>query len=258
MIAKNSVFCYSIRMEQDKEITPEVVEAAKDIIAEAEEEGLIEDGRTAKHYHNRPRSRHSCLKFFGCLIIMVAAILACTVFLTVYITRPIVKTVEELPADFPKDLIIYQLNQAQIKVLSPESQQKIQQLSAALPDWLVQMLTNYLYPDLKTQIIAENKTPENLPANPTIKDLPASDSKKPTQIVTLTWSDINKTKEDLYDYYKKNLEQKGFSVKELASTNEIDLSFFKNGISGAMTIMDSFAKDGNSVVKMTVDYLNKN
>lgn len=243
-------------MERDKQITPEIVEAAKDIIAEAEAEGIIKDsGR--RPYQRQPRySNHSCLKFFGCLIVMIVGVLACAVFLTIYVTGPIVRTVKEIPTNFPKDLPIYQPNQAQVQVSPPESQTKIQQLSSALPGWILQILANYLYTDLKTQIMARNKSPENLPAEPTISDLPPQVDKN-GQTVTLSWANINKTKEELYNYYKEKLEQKGFTVKELIQNNEIDLSFFKNNISGAMSIMDSFAKDGNSAVKMTVDYLNK-
>ncbi|MFA6228104.1 MAG: hypothetical protein WC668_02855 [Patescibacteria group bacterium] len=247
-------------MESDKNITLDEIEAAKDVLAEAENRGIEVEPEEPRHYsRHRPPGHHSCLKFFSCFFLMIVAVLACAIFLTVYISGPIIKTVEELPEDFPKDLIIYQLNQASIKVLSPESKKKIEQLSAALPDWAVQIIADRLYPDLKTQIIAQNKTPENISENPTVKDIKttAGDGRKEIKTVSLSWNNINKTKEDLYEYYKKQLETKGFTVEELIQSTEIDLSFFKNGIDGAMSLTDSFSTDGSSVIKMTVDYLNR-
>ncbi|MFA6593991.1 MAG: hypothetical protein WCT16_01910 [Candidatus Buchananbacteria bacterium] len=247
-------------MESDKNITLDEIEAAKDVLTEAENRGIEVEPEEPRHYRRRrPPRHHSCLKFFGCFFLMIAAVLACAIFLTVYISGPIIKTVEELPADFPKDLVIYQLNQATIKVLSPESKKKIEQLQTALPDWALQLIVDRLYPDLKTQIIAQNKTPESVPENPTIKDVtPTSGAgKKEIKTVSLFWDNVNKTKEDLYEYYKKQLETKGFTVEELIQPTEIYLSFFKNNISGAMSLADSFSSGGSSIINMTVDYLNQ-
>ncbi|MFA5124216.1 MAG: hypothetical protein WC473_00095 [Patescibacteria group bacterium] len=247
-------------MESDKNITLDEIEAAKNVLAEAESRGIEIEPEEPRHYRShRPSGHHSCLEFFSCFFLMIATVLACAIFLTVYISGPIIKTVEELPDDFPKDLVIYQLNQASIKVLSPESKEKIEQLSAALPDWAIQMIADRLYPDLKTQIIAQNRTPENIPDNPTVKDVKTTDGnvKKEIKTVSLSWDNINKTKEDLYEYYKKQLETKGFTVNGLVQSTEIDLSFFKNGIDGAMSLSDSFSTDGSSIIKMTVDYLNR-
>ena len=260
LIAKNSHFCYPISMESDKNITPEDIQAAKTILTEAENQGVAAEPDKPRHYqrHRHP-GHHSCFKFFGCFSLMIIIVLACVVFLTITFTGPIIKTVDDLPKDFPKDLVIYQLNQADIKVLSPQSRAKVAQVSAALPNWSVQLMADYLYPDLKTQIIAQNKTPNDLPANPTVKDIKALSGNKAssTKTVTLSWNNINKTKEDLYAYYKEQLEAKGFTVNKLSLPTEIDLSFFKNGINGAMSLADSFSTDGASMIKMTVDYLSK-
>jgi len=204
--------------------------------------------------------RHSCFKFFCCLGVMFLAIVACVIFLVFYVAGPIIKTVDTLPADFPKELTLYQLDQAKIKVQTVADKERLLQLMSALPDWLLAPLTDYLTADLKTQMAAGLQNPQ-LPKNLTLADLKgilAQEASSSIQTVTLTWSDINQNKQDLFDYYKKELEQNGFEVKNNLSDYEIDSSFVKPGIEGAISIMDNFVTNQSSVMNMTINYLTNN
>jgi len=222
--------------------------------------GQIADDLEAKN--NKPKRhaskhrRHVLAKFLFAILFMFAVIGVSLGYLVIFIAGPLVKSVDAVPADFPKELALYELDQAKIKVQSADSKLRLSQLLSGLPAWSLEPFIGYLTTDLKTQIAAGLKDPNLLPKNLSIADL--SKSENLTKTVSLKWNDISKTKEELFDYYKKQLASKGFTVNEKLRDTEIDLSFFKPGIDGAMTIADNFMKDNSSMINMTVDYLSKN
>ena len=221
---------------------------------EDELEELDSDIKKAKHKQLKSYDQHSCAKLFSCFLLMLAIVFAAVGYLVIFVAGPIVKKVDELPKDFPKSLVLYQVDKAKIKVQNPIDKEKTAQLIRALPAWALNPFISYLSTEMKTQILAGNRNLTTSTANINLDDLEkALDSK--TKTVSLSWNDLNKTKEDLFDYYKNQLEISGFEVKENISDYEIDLSFLREGISGAMTIADSFTNDNNSLVKMTVNYL---
>ncbi len=231
-------------------------------VSQAKESPVQPVENTAKN--SKPRRStgnkqgNSCLKFLLAIIAMLAIIGACLYYLVMYIGGPMVKAIDAVPADFPKNLPLYALDQAKIKVQTPENKQQLAKLINSLPDWSLAPFMGYLTTDLKTQVAASKKD-FNLPANISAKDLAMAlnQGAGQTKTVGLEWDNIAKKKIDLFDYYKKQLQTAGFTVNEQSLDNEIDLSFFKPGIDGAMSIADSFMKDNNSVMKMTINYLSK-
>jgi hypothetical protein len=209
----------------------------------------------------RRRRHHSCFKLLVCLAVMFLVVTACVVFLVFYIAGPIVRTVDTLPPDFPENLALYQLDRAKIKVQSAADKQRLLQMINALPEWLLTPLASYLTTDLKTQVAARLQNPDLLPQNLTISDLEkvlAQQASSSIETVTLTWNDINQNKQDLYDYYKKELQQSGFLVRENLGDYEIDVSFVNDQINGAISIMDNFVNNQGSVMNMTINYLTNN
>ena len=205
--------------------------------------------------HNR-----SCLKIFGCLII-VLAIIFFMVFLTIKMfIGPVIHTVDSLPADFPQEVAIYQLDQAKIKIQTPEAKEKILKIIESTPNWLLTPFLNYLSTNVKTQLADNFNNQIHVPQDLSVDELKKSlqsNNLKQAQTVSLSWKDINKSKEELASYYKKQLGENNFQVKENLSDYQIDLGFWKNDVFGVISLEDSFQKDGQSVMDMTVNYLKK-
>jgi len=204
-----------------------------------------------RKYRKRRRSGHSCLNFFGCLSLMLIIVFAIISCLVIFVAGPIVTKVDDLPKDFPKKIAIYQIDQAKIKIQSPEGKEKALNLIGALPEWALNPFAGYLSTEIKTQIMATGADNLNFSG---LEQALADNS----QTVSLSWDDINKTKEDLADYYKTQLKSNGFEIKEDISDYEINLRFIKEGTTGAIAITDSFLKDNNSLMKFTINYLTGN
>ncbi|MFA5047660.1 MAG: hypothetical protein WC516_01320 [Patescibacteria group bacterium] len=203
---------------------------------------------------------HSCLKVFGCLIIVLAIIIF-IVFLTIKLfIGPVINSVSTLPSDFPQEVAVYQLDQAKIKIQTPEAKEKILKLIESTPNWLLTPFLNYLSTNIKTQLADTFNNNVRVPQNFTVDELKKtleSPQLKQAQTVSLSWQNINKSKEELADYYKKQLGANNFQVTENLSDYQIDLGFWKDNIFGIISLDDSFQKDGQSTMDMTVNYLKK-
>jgi hypothetical protein len=217
----------------------------------------FESGRSRPKRQIRRHRRHLFARFIFAVVLMFAIIAASVSYLIMYIAGPIIKAVDSVPEDFPKSIALYAADQAKVTVQSPENKRRLAQLISGLPEWSLEPFTGYLTNDLKTQIAAKLQDPNLVPENLTLSDLAKTEtSGDMTNTVGMEWNNIAKSKIDIYDYYKRKLSAEGFTVKEKLSDYEIDLSFFKPGIEGAMSITDSFMKDNSSIVKMTINYLN--
>lgn len=247
-----------MRVVEEKIMAPEIMPAEschQAIKGRTIEEPVVEGGQTRRQAGKR--RRRGLARFLFAASFMFAVIVASLGYLIVFIAGPLVRTVDALPADFPSELAIYELDQARVKVQSAESKERLAQLLKGLPEWSLEPFRRYLTTDLKTRIAAGLKDPNLLPQNLSLGDLSdiPADNGDLTKTVSLEWNGISKSKEELLEYYKNQLAANGFAVNEKLEDYEIDLSFFKPGVSGAMTIADSFMKDGDSVIRMTVDYL---
>ncbi len=204
------------------------------------------------------RKSHGCLKFFGCLILILAIIFLIGCVTVKFVIGPVVQKVNELPADFPKEFALYQAEQAKIKLQTPASKQKILRVIDSLPDWALTPFLNYLSTDLKTQLAEIFGDKVNIPENFTVQELrqtlEAIDPSK-TETVSLSWDNIDKSKEDLAAYYKNKLADQGFEFKENLEDYQINLGFWKEKVFGTISLSDSFKQDGRAAVDMTINYL---
>lgn len=233
---------------------PRVIKRKKEADGEIEE---LDDGiKKAKRRQLRSLNQHSCLKLMGCFVLMLLTIFLAVGYLVIFVAGPIVKKVDELPKDFPKSLTLYQVEKAKIKVQNPDGKAKAAQLIRALPSWVLNPFVGYLSTELKTQVLSSGQTSTST-EGANLADLEKALSNQ-TKTVSLSWSNLNKTKEDLFSYYKNQLKANGFEVKENISDYEIDLSFIREGVSGAITIADSFMNDDGALMKMTINYLTGN
>lgn len=232
--------------------------ADKTGIAEVPPQEWPKDENNTPHKYQKRRKSHGVRNFFIAVILMLTIIAVAVAYLIFFVAGPLVRAVDSLPADFPKDIAIYQLDQAKIKVQSADAKNQLIKLAGSLPDWSLEPFIRYILIDSRSQIIAGIHDPKNIPENITIDGLADqlnSDAETPkTKTVGLEWQNLPKTKEEIFDYYKNQLESKGFTVKKKIIDYEIDFSFFKPGIDGAMTIADSFMKENSSLVNMTVNF----
>lgn len=206
------------------------------------------------------RKKHSCLKFLIGLIFVLITILA-IVFATIkFALGPAMKAVNGLPGDFPKDLTVYQANEAQIKIQTEESKEKIIKLIKTMPNWLAAPILNWLSENLQSKVVEDFGGKLNIPQNFTAEDLKkileSTDLKK-IQAVSLSWENLNKTKEELAAYYKQKLAEADFQFKENLADYQIDLGFWKDGVFGTISLSD---KNGSTSTdaEMKVNYLNDN
>lgn len=253
-----------MRVEEDNKIETTQAPASSSRAICAQAENLDETGQgkeSKRHYRKRHKQSPGggCLKLLGCLGLTGLILLAVTFCLVIFVASPLVGKANELPSDFPSQIAIYQLEKAKIAVQDSAGRAQVLQLMRSLPDWLLSPFINYLATEAKTQILSTGDPLETKKV--TIGDL----EKTLTEIqdpnnktVSLVWDDINKDKEDLAEYYKNELLKNGFGVKENLKDYEININFIKDGVTGAMTIADSFSQNDSSLVKMTVNYLTGN
>lgn len=212
----------------------------------------------AKRTRKSPNHSYGCLSFLSCFTVMVLVIALTAFLIVIFVAEPIVRKVSVLPEDFPKQIAIYQLDQAVIKVQTSAEKKQLSNLLSALPEWVLTPALAYLTPDAKTQIIAGKQNPQATDTSIDIAQLAQTISKSADEkTVSLSWSSLGKSKEEVFDYYKNKLVTAGFAVKENIGNSEIDLSFIGAGVTGAMAIIDDFSKGSSSVVDLTVNYISK-
>lgn len=166
-------------------------------------------------------------------------------------TGKLVNQIKSLPSDFP-EIPLYLPHQAIIKKQSQAQQQQAINLIEALPNWFVTLLINKISVDAKTQILLINQKEKIYDANSLKNSLKTTINY--SKIFSLKWKNINKTKEDLVDYYIQKLKLSGFSVIKEKRGGEILLVFSKAQIQGIFLITDNFKNSNSSQVILTVVY----
>jgi len=71
--------------------------------------------------------------------------------------------------------------------------------------------------------------------------------------VSLSWEQLDKTKENLTAYYKDQLNEKGFGLQENISDYQIDLGFWKGDTFGIMSFKDG-EDESESMVDIVINY----
>ncbi|MFA6919048.1 MAG: hypothetical protein WC244_02980 [Patescibacteria group bacterium] len=217
-----------------------------------------EDEEEEDDYEREPihKKGHSCRNLFGCLFLIIIIIGLMVWGTFKFVIGPAIQVVDKIPNDFPQEIVLYQANLAKIKVQTAESKTKVLNFLNSVPDWVSAPFLKWLSPDLKTQLVQKNFNQLSLPEEVTVDGLRnslESYNAKDDKTVSLSWDNINKTKEEMATYYKQELEKNHFQIEEKLSDYNIDLGFWKDDVFGAIKIGDSFQNNG-SVVDMTVNY----
>jgi len=166
-------------------------------------------------------------------------------------TGKLVNQIKCLPGDFP-EIPLYLPQQAIIKTQSQTQQQQVINLIETLPNWFITLLINKIAVDAKTQILLINQKETIYDANSLKNSLKTTINY--SKIVSLKWKNINKSKEDLVDYYIQKFKLLGFSVITEKKGGEMLLVFSKPQMQGIFLIADNFKKANSSQVILTVVY----
>lgn len=222
----------------------------------------LDTGRKKSFFkRKRGRKKHSSLKFFGCFVLMILIILIIAYTSIRFVIGPVVKTIDSLPDDFPEEIALYQLDQAKISLQNQESQEKILEIMEAAPNWLIKPFFGYLAENLQGQL-SENygesiTMPENFSID-SMKEMLSSVDIEKTKTVSLSWDNLNKSKEELLSYYKRKLSEANFEFQENLDDYEINLGFWNDDVFGVISLTDTENNTEESDANMTVNYFNQN
>lgn len=210
-------------------------------------------------YKKRKKKKsHTILKFFGCSVLAILTIIIITFVLLKFIVGPVVRAVDELPNDFPKELAFYKIEEAKIQLQTPESREKIVEMMGAMPDWMLNPIIDRLSFNINSQVAQtfDNsvRVPEGLDAEK-LKEIFSKTDLKDTQTVSLSWDNLDMEKEEGLSFYKAKLAENGFEFKENLEDYEINLGFWKDNIFGNILFRDDESDSEQSQIDMTVNYL---
>lgn len=192
--------------------------------------------------------------FTGCLFlvfIIIGLIIAIRLF-----TGPGPQVVKEIPANFPKEIPIYDPdNIHKITFISGKYKNRSIEIAAIFPKIILSPIFLALNDENIPQTEVDKKT--------SFKDLwkiittPVGDHR---DTVRIEWTDIDSTPNFIYSYYKIELTKKNFVIlKETDTDNGQQFSFSNNnGVSGDFLVQD---KDGNQpqteYISLTVNINNQ-
>ncbi len=207
------------------------------------------------------KKSHSCLKIFGCLLVFIAmlGIIAAIGWSIInFATGPLIQTVDNLPADFPKELAVREINQTKIQLETPSAKEKVLKFLNSLPNWLLTPLLNYLSESVRVQLA--NSFGEQLGSSTSLtvadlKNILKSASSTQAQTVSVSWQDLQQAKDALAAQYERLLQAENFQTKKNISDYDINLGFWKQGIFGNMDFKDLNGKTAGTNAEMKVNYL---
>lgn len=172
---------------------------------------------------------------------------------------PIMQRADALPGDFPAELSFYQLDQAEISVQNQQSRQKIIKLIEKMPNWLIQPVAEKISPMIEKQLQQTfgDQLDEVAPNAPDIKKFLSDNKLNKLKSISLSWINLEKSKEELTGYYKEKLDAAGFKLEENIDDYEISLGFWKDDIFGNIKLQDDQNSLYKSDVNMTVNYFSQ-
>lgn len=202
-----------------------------------------------------------CLKTFGCLLFCFILVLLTVFCLVFFIAKPIVEKTNKIPTDFPQELVFHQIDSAKIRIQEQTNKLKAIKLIESLPNWLISPFINLLAANPIGQITLKQDKKDSEDAYllkiENLEESLKESTEKEEKTVSVFWEMKNKEKEEIFEYYKNKLKLENYEVKENISDYDLNLTFLKDGISGIITIRDSFSKNNSSLIDMTVNYLSK-
>jgi len=212
----------------------------------------------------KSKKKHYFLKFLLSLFLSIIIIGIIGYITLKFVVGPIITTVDGLPDNFPTEIAVYKLNEADINLQNPESREKVINGLRSMPDWMLVLFLNLLSDNLKYKLVENFGEDINVPIDFNAKDLKLALKNvnlENSKTVNLSWDRLDKTKEEIAAYYKKKLTESNFEFKESLDDYEINLGFWKDGIFGTMNFKDNNknSKEAgyNSDVNISVNYLDE-
>ncbi len=204
----------------------------------------------------KSKSGRSCFGLVLSLIILITLLGIATLASLKLAISPIKQHVDNLPHNFPIDLAIYQVDQAQIEASTQTSQQAILKLVNYLPDWILNPLLEAISDDLNYQLVNTYNNFATSSQQLSLDDLKhalSNQSLKQTQTIALAWQDLDIQQSELLNYYQTKLAQADYNYKENITDYEINLGFWKQGVFGHLNLQPD--QDKTDAI-LTVNYLN--
>lgn len=205
--------------------------------------------REEDYYYDRRPKKHYCWKAFGCLLLLLLVIGGLVYGAFKFVIGPIVTAADKLPDDFPHELVINGIDQAKIRLQTPEEKQRLEKFVNYLPDWLPPPLLKIFTVDPQAQLGGEGDI--NIES---LKSYLNDPDKAGISTVSLSWDAMERKKSELADFYRRQFVDRGFKFQETATGERIDISFWKDGIYGIIKVADGPAGPGSSQADMTVNY----
>jgi hypothetical protein len=213
--------------------------------------------RAERKEQKKKRGKHGCFRFFlGWLVAIIIIILVASA-TVVFVVGPIVQKASEIPNDFPKEFALYQADKAKVIMQNPENSQKLISLVGKLPDWVLKpiwgMISNNIEQKLSNAFGDGVTIPEGFSVEE-FKDILSSSNLTDAQTVWLSWDGLDKTKEQLAEFYREQLDGKNFEIQENLSDYEIDINFWKEGVFGNLSLTDD-QDDSSGNAEIMVNYI---
>jgi hypothetical protein len=181
----------------------------------------------------------------GCLVVIVIFVVFIGFLMKSYVGQGSIKVLS-LPDNFPKDIVPFHLNEVQsISVLSGASKNKIVRVLYAP----FQLIANVIKPDQ-----AETKS-EALETDAYIEAFSAGASRIDT--VTLRWSNITATEEEIMSYYVNQFKQAQLKMEVVREDDQTQtLTGIKNGLLAEVRVSHAVSSQAIEEVTLVVSRSN--
>ena len=207
---------------------------------------------------DRIKKRSGFKKFCACCFLAIIIIIIIIYGLVRFVVGPVVQNINSLPGDFPKEFALYKIENAKIQAQTPQSREKLLKILKSTPNWLIVPFWDYLSNNLKLKLAENFGKNINLPSDFSVSDFKNilnSNNLDKTKTISISWRELDKTKEELLSFYKQELAKAGYEYKENLGDYKIDLGFWKENVFGQMSFKDSGKGTDKSIVEMMINYI---
>lgn len=227
-------------------------------VEEENQYGPEEYSNEGKDLNNSRRA--DIFRFCGCGLAAIFLIIV-IIFITIRsVVGPAITKLDGVPDNFPKDIALYQPDQAKVKLQNQVGREKTLDLLKKAPDWALPYLWKFLSENNKKQLLGVLGQAPDLAAQFSIDDFKTLLDASTTDAtlydtVSLSWNNLDKGKQDLLNYYKEILSDNDFQFEEKISDYKINLDFWKEGVFGTASLQDEKFQPHETKMDMIVNYL---
>ncbi|GEM_PF-947855 len=189
--------------------------------------------------------RQSCTSSCGCITIFL--ILSFLFLWFIIIPRP--KNVDNLPASFPENIIVYdEKNIDSITVRTNDEQDPRITSLAVIPQYVLQPIVSFVDEQVIRPYFPGLTANRQFSNWSTLVALLREPEQTKIDTYIVAWTELSAEPSFIKEYYEKRLRANGFTVSESGTT----LTFEQNAISGLIEINDPSPRPGTDSVRLTV------